>query len=127
MGTNDAVKTIQGVQGPAGPPGPATRSFTISNPTNAINTPVVRLSAASTITAVHALCIGGTNVVGQVNIYDVNGANGSAVTTDMTATAGTEVDVTGLAGAVVAGGYVGWRTTSVGGAPVMLIVTFDVS
>ncbi len=104
------------------------KSFVITSPTAASDSPVWRAPAAITITAVHVLCIDGTNIVGQLWEYDANGANGATVdASDITGTAGTNVNDDGaLSNAgIAAGNYLGWKTTSVDGAVTRVIITFD--
>lgn len=123
-------KGATGAAGAAGASGLNSKSFVITSPTAASDSPVWRAPVAITITAVHVLCVGGTNIVGQLWEYDANGANGAAVdSSDITATAGTNADDDGtLSNASVdAGDYVGWATTSVSGAVTKVIVTFEYS
>jgi hypothetical protein len=103
------------------------KSFIISNPTADADGPVWRTPEGITITAVHALCVGGNNVIGQLWVYDTNGANGAAIDADITALAGTNVNDDGAISSPTAGtgAYIGWRTTSVSGTPTKLIVTFE--
>ncbi len=108
--------------------GSSSKSFIITNPTSSADSPVWRAPSAITITAVHVLCVDGTNIVGQLWEYDANGANGAVVDdSDITGTAGTNVDDDGtLSNASIdAGDYVGWKTTSVSGAVTKAIITFD--
>jgi hypothetical protein len=103
------------------------RSFMIANPTSASDGPVWRVPVAVTITAVHVLCMDGTNVVGQLWEYDSNGLNGATVdASDITGTAGTNVtDTTFSNPGIASGNYIGWKTTSVSGAVTKVIITVD--
>lgn len=105
----------------------ASKSFVVTNPDANADFPLWRAPANITVTGVHVLCIGGTNIVGQLYEYDSNGANGSTVDADITATAGTNANDDGsLSNAAIASGnYVGWKTTSVSGSPTQVIITFD--
>ena len=108
--------------------GTQTKSFVITNPTASADGPLWRVPYNITIVAVHVLCIGGTNVVGQLWEYDANGANGSSVdTSDITGTAGSNVNDDGALNnaSIASGNYLGWKTTSVSGAVNQVIVTFD--
>jgi hypothetical protein len=103
------------------------RSFVLTNPTSTMDSPLWRAPANITITAIHVLCMDGTNIVGQLWEYDANGLNGSTVDADITATAGTNANDDGsLTNAGIASGnYLGWKTTSVSGAVTRVIVTFE--
>jgi hypothetical protein len=105
-----------------------TASFVITNPTSSADSPVWRAPEAITITAVHVLCVGGTNIVGQLWEYDGNGANGAVVDdSDITGTAGSNVNDDGTLSnpSIDSGDYVGWVTTSVSGTPTKAIITYD--
>jgi hypothetical protein len=99
----------------------------ISNPTAAASSPLWRVPTDSTIIHIHILCIGGTNIVGQLWEYDANGANGATVDSDITAVAGVNADDDGNISNpnISAGNYLGWKTTSVTGTPTGVIVTFE--
>jgi hypothetical protein len=123
-----------GANGPTGPTGPTgangtfSRSFIITNPTALSDGPIWRVPIAITITAIHVLCMDGTNIVGQLWEYDSNGANGATVdSSDITGTAGTNVNDDGFLSnpSIAAGNYLGWKTTSVSGAVTKVIVTFE--
>jgi hypothetical protein len=104
------------------------KSFIITNPTSSADSPVWRAPEAITITAVHVLCVGGTNIVGQLQEYDGSGANGVAVDdSDITGTAGSNVNDDGTLSnpSIDSGDYVGWVTTSVSGTPTKAIITYD--
>jgi hypothetical protein len=104
------------------------RSFIIANPTLSADGPIWRVPVDITITAIHVLCIDGTNIVGQLWEYDSNGANGSTVdSSDITGTAGTNVNDDGTLSnpEIAAGNYLGWKTTSVSGAVTKVIITFE--
>lgn len=104
------------------------KSFVITNPTSSSDGPVWRAPVAITITAVHVLCMDGTNIVGQLWEYDTNGLNGSTVdASDITGTAGSNVNDDGTLSnpGIAAGNYLGWKTTSVSGTVTKVIVTFD--
>ncbi len=108
--------------------GTISKAFIITNPTASADSPVWRAQAAVTITAVHVLCVGGTNIVGQLWEYDTNGANGATVdSSDITGTAGSNVNDDGSLSnpSIASGAYVGWKTTSVSGAVTQAIITFD--
>jgi hypothetical protein len=104
------------------------KSFIISYPTSSADSPVWRTPEGITITAIHLLCVGGTNIVGQLWEYDANGANGATVdSSDITGTAGTNVNDDGTLSnpSIASGNYVGWKTTSVSGSPTKAIITFE--
>lgn len=103
------------------------KSFMISSPTADAHSPLWRVPVDITITHIHVLCMGGTNIVGQLWEYDSNGANGSTVDSDITAPAGTNTDDDGAISnpSIAAGNYLGWKTTSVSGTPTRVIVTFE--
>ncbi len=103
------------------------RSFVITNPTANSDLPLWRVPYDITISSVHVLTPVGV-IVGHLWEYDTNGLNGSSVdTTDITTTAATNTNDDGtLNNAGIANGnYLGWKTTSVSGAPTYAIVTFE--
>lgn len=106
------------------------KSFIITSPTVAATSsgPVWRTPYNITITAVHVLCVGGTSIIGQLWNFDTNGLNGAVVdSADITGTAGTNVNDDGALSAptIAANNYVGWRTTTINGAPTKVIITFE--
>lgn len=103
------------------------KSFVLTNPTATSDGPIARIPAAINITAVHVLCMDGTNIIGQLWEYDSNGLNGATVDADITATAGTNANDDGSLTnpGIAAGNYLGWKTTSVSGAVTKVIVTFE--
>lgn len=101
------------------------KSFTIPNPTADDDFPIWRTPTAITITAIHVLCLGGTNVVGGLDECDGDGANAAAICSDITATAGTMAAGTVTNGSVDAGDVIAWHTTSVSGTPTSVTVTFE--
>lgn len=104
-----------------------TKSFVITNPTALSDLPLMRVPVGVTITAVHLLCKGNVTV-GQLYQYDENGLNGATVdSSDITGVVDTNVDSDGTlsAPAITAGHYIGWKTTSITGAPTYAIITFD--
>lgn len=130
QGPTGADSTVPGPTGPTGPAGATShsKSFVLTNPTSSTDGPIWRVPAAITITAIHVLCMDGTNIVGQLWEYDTNGANGSTVdSSDITGTAGTNVNDDGALSnpGIAAGNYLGWKTTSVSGAVTKVIVTYD--
>lgn len=102
-----------------------TRSFVIPSPTASSDFPFWQSKYAITITAVSAICLNGTNVVGQLQEY--NGTAGSAVDvdSDWTITTSEYTDTSFSNAAIDAGDWIGWKTTSVSGTVDYLIVTFE--
>jgi len=103
------------------------KSFMISSPTADAHSPLWRVPVSIIIQHIHVLCMGGTNIVGQLWEYDANGANGATVDADITAPAGTNTNDDGAISNpnIAAGNYLGWKTTSVSGTPTRVIVTFE--
>ena len=102
------------------------KAFVISYPTATGNAPVWRAPAGITITAIHVLCVDGTNLVGRLEELDVNGLNPVVVGADITATAGTISTQTSFTNpGIASGNFVGWRNTSVSGSVSKVNVTFD--
>ena len=104
------------------------KSFVITNPTSLSDSPLWRTPVAITITAIHVLCIGGTNIVGMLDECDANGANPIPVdATDIAGIAGSNVNDDGSLSnpGIDAGDYIGWHTTSVSGTVTRVIITFD--
>ncbi|MFH0805958.1 MAG: hypothetical protein V1901_03735 [Patescibacteria group bacterium] len=106
----------------------SSKSFIITNPTSASDSPVWRSPTAITITGIHVLCIGGTNIIGQLIEFGSNGLNPQVIDdSDITGIAGTNVNDDGdLSNPNIdAGDYIGWHTTSVSGVVTKVIITFD--
>lgn len=103
------------------------KSFVIDAATSTADYVVWRAPYAVTITAIHVLCTGGTNVIGGLDEGDSNGANVVAVDSDITASAGTMAADDGSLtnGTIASGGTVNWHTTSVSGTNTSLMVTFE--
>jgi hypothetical protein len=105
------------------------KSFTVTGVTSSGDFGSIwRTPHAITIRNVSVLAIGGTNVVGQLDKCDANGANCVTVdSSDITATAGTTAfdDGSFSAGSVTAGSWIGWHTTSVSGTNTRLSITYD--
>lgn len=103
------------------------KSFVIDSPTSASDYVVWRAPEAVTITNIHVLCSGGTNIIGGLDEGDSNGANIVAVDSDITASAGTMAADDGALtnGTIASGGTVNWHTTSTSGSPTSVMVTFD--
>lgn len=83
---------------------------------------------AITITSINVLATGGTNVVGQLDECDANGATCATVdSADITATAGTNAaDDGALSNASIdANDWIGWHTTSVSGTNTRVGITFN--
>lgn len=103
------------------------KSFTIIAPVSTDDYPVWRTPYAITITGIHVLTIGGTNVVGGLDEADANGINVVAVDSDITGTAASNVNDDGsLTNPTIASGvYLNWHTTSVSSTPTSVTVTYD--
>ncbi len=104
------------------------KSFIITNPSSSADGAVWRTPSAITITAVHGVVVGGTNLVGHLTECDSDGLNPAGVdgATDMTITTSNTNDDGTLSNASIdAGDYVGWRTTSVSGVVGKAIITYD--
>lgn len=102
------------------------KSFVITNPTASKSFAVWKTPTAITITAVHCVQVGGTNVIGILTECDADGLNPAVIdTTDITVLA-TNVNKTSFTNpSIDAGDYVGWNTTSVSGNVTKLIITFE--
>jgi hypothetical protein len=102
------------------------KSFVITNPTASKSFAVWKTPTAITITAVHGVQVGGTNVIGILTECDADGLNPAVIdTTDITVLA-TNVNKTSFTNpSIDAGDYVGWNTTSVSGNVTKLIITFE--
>ena len=99
--------------------------FFLETPVATDDLAFTRIRTAMTIIEVDYLCVGGTNWVGQVQEGDANGLNGvDTQTTDTTASAGTNAQVTSFSNAAIdAGDYLILKTTSISGTPTSLVVT----
>lgn len=122
-----AARTLVAADIPALPYATQSKSFVLTNPTSSTNGPIWRAPYAITIIAVHALCVDGTNIVGQLWEYNGNGTSSSTCGTDLTATqSGGNVDSTTFTNPGIAlGNYLGWKTTSVSGPVTKVIVTYE--
>lgn len=102
------------------------KSVTILAPVVGDDFPLHRFDVAVTLVKVSYLCLGGTNWVGQVVEMDSNGGTPTDVhSADITATAGTVSTSTTFSNATLdAGDYIGIETTSVGGTPTSLTITY---
>jgi len=104
------------------------KSFVITNPTATADGAVWRVPAACTITAVHGVQVGGTNVVGHLTECDANGLNPAGVdgATDMTILTTNVNDDGSLSNpSIDSGDYIGWRTTSVSGTITRVTISFE--
>lgn len=108
-------------------PGYFSKSLVITGATTASDSPFWRTPWAITIRAVHCLIVGGTNVVGQLDEYDANGANAAVVdSADITCTTTNANDDGTLSNpSIDAGDYLGWHTTSVSGTNTRTIITWE--
>lgn len=102
------------------------KSVTILAPVAGDDFPLHRFDVAVTLVKVSYLCLGGTNWVGQIVEMDANGGTPTDVhAADVTATAGTVSTSTTFNNASIdAGDYVGIETTSIGGTPTSLTITY---
>jgi len=108
-------------------PGYFCRTIAITSATTASDAGIFKTPWALTIRSVNVLATGGTNVVGQLDECDANGANCVTVDTqDITATAGTNAADDGALSnpSIDAADYVGWHTTSVSGTNTRVMVTW---
>ena len=106
----------------------ASKSFIITNPTSSADGALWKTPEGITITAVHGVQVGGTNIIGHLTECDADGLNPAGVdgATDMTITTSNVNDDGSLSNASIdSGDYVGWRTTSVSGTVTKAIITFD--
>jgi len=88
---------------------------------------VWKVPSGITLTAIHCLAVGGTNVVGQLQECDGNGVNCADVDSDMTCTAATNVNDDGSLTnpSIDSGDYIGVKTTSVSGTNTNITWTFE--
>lgn len=102
------------------------KSFVITNPTSGKEYALWKCPQALTITAIHAVQVGGTNLIGILTECDADGLNPVAVNSSDITVLATNVDLTSLSNpSIDLGDYIGWKTTSISGAVSKLIVTFD--
>ena len=104
------------------------KSFVITSPTATADGALWRVPAACTITAVHGVQVGGTNVIGHLDECDANGLNGAGVdgATDMTIlTTNVNDDGTLSNPSIDSGDYIGWHTTSVSGTITRVTISFE--
>lgn len=103
------------------------KSFVIDAPQATSDYSIWRVPYAITITAIHVLCVDGTNVIGGLDEADANGLNAVAVDSDITATAGTSTNDDGTLTnpSIDANDYINWHTTSISGTPTAVTITFE--
>ncbi len=101
------------------------QSFVIASATADSDFILWRAPYAITITAVHGLAIGGTNVVGNFDECDGNGGNAVAIDSDMTLTSTVTTDTELSNASIDAGDFIRWHTTSVSGSNSQIVVTID--
>lgn len=108
--------------------GTQSKSFTITAVTSDGDFGAIwKAPAAITITRVNVVQVGATNVIGQLQECDSDGASCAAVdSSDITATTGNAADDGTLSNASIdANDWIGWTTTSVSGTNTRVSVTFD--
>ena len=103
------------------------KSFVITNPTSSSDYSIWKTPYNITIREIHVLVTAGTNVVGNLDEADANGANASAIDSDLTALAGVNKNDDGTLSnpTVDADDYLNWHTTSVSGSVTSVTVTFE--
>ena len=104
-----------------------TKSFVITNPSATSDYSIWKAPYNITIRAIHVLCTAGTNIIGGLDEADANGANVSAIDSDITGTAGTNANDDGTLTnpTVDSADYLNWHTTSISGVPTSVTVTFE--
>jgi len=105
-----------------------TRSFVIPSILNTHDFPFWKTKRAIVITSIWAICLNGTNVIGQLQEYAGDGTTPTDVDSagDWTITT-TQLNDTdfGTYDGHDAGDWVGWKTTSVSGTVDFLSLTFE--
>jgi hypothetical protein len=101
----------------------------IKDPTAGSDYPVFKAPANCTVRAVHYLCVGGTNWVGQLQEADANGGSGADTqAADSTAATGTTTNVTSFSNASIdSGDWVTIKTTSISGSPTSITVQAEIT
>lgn len=108
--------------------GTFSKSFIITGVTSSGDFGAIwKTPAAITITSVNVVQVGATNVVGQLDECDADGANCVTVdSSDITADGGNDADDGSLSNASIdANDWIGWHTTSVSGTNTRISVTFN--
>jgi len=108
--------------------GTFSKSFTITGVTSSGDFGAIwKTPSAITITRINVVQVGATNVVGQLDECDANGANCVTVdTSDITADGNNDADDGSLSNpSIDANDWIGWHTTSVSGTNTRITVTFD--
>ena len=100
------------------------KSFTIVNPAGAATYGIWRTPYAYTLQTVYALCAGGT-VTGALYEADGNGANCLTSTINAAITGTTTTASNIVNGGIDSGDFLCWITTSTGGTPTRLDVTYN--
>lgn len=103
-----------------------TRSFVIGSPATGSDFVFWQPKYGIVITAVSAICSGGTNVVGQLQEYNSTAGSPADVdSADWTITTSEYTDSSFTNATIDAGDWVGWKTTSVSATVNFLSVTFE--
>jgi hypothetical protein len=99
-------------------------SFKIETPTDADDILLIKVPRGIVITQVSGKCTGGTNVVGQLQEYDNDGANpADTQESDTTFTTSQVTNTTFSNSSIDKDDWLGWKTTSVSGSVSWLDVT----
>ncbi len=101
------------------------RSFVILTPAAGHDFPFWQTPRAITITGVSAICIAGTNVIGQLQEYAGDGTTPVDVDSDWTITTAEYTDIAFTNAAIDAGDWVGWKMTSVSGSVTSFSITYE--
>ncbi len=102
------------------------RSFVILTPAATHDFPLWQTPRAITITSISAICIAGTNVIGQLQEYAGDGTTPADVdSSDWTVTTAEYNDTALTNGTIDAGDWLGWKTASVSGSVTSFSITFE--
>jgi len=102
------------------------RAFVIKAPAATDDFPLFQVPYAITLTAVNAICSGGTNVIGCLDEYATNATTTSgAVDSDWTISTTKYTDTSFSNAGIAAGNWVHWHTTSVSGTVNFLAVELE--
>lgn len=102
------------------------KSFVITNPTAGTSYAIFRAPSNLTITNLHGVQVGGTNLVGMLTECDSNGLNPVKINSTDTTLLSSNVTLSSFSNpSIDAGDYIGWTNTSIDGAVSKAMITFE--
>lgn len=102
------------------------KSFVLTNPTAGATYTIFRAPSNLTITNLHGVQVGGTNLVGMLTECDSNGLNPVKINSTDTTLLTSNVSLSSFSNpSIDSGDYIGWSNTSINGAVSKATITFE--